>query len=318
MQEMIKKYRGLTFEDRTIFNARFSMIFNGIMAIGKLILAVFLGVFFFVNAVVNILMMVSKAECYLGVKNPNKRSFRFRNNMIGFFLMASGIQYTFYMARLLLTDVTVMDYNMVLGIAIACVAFIEMGIAIKGLFNAVGKGHYYRNIKLINLSSALTAIVLTEIAIMSFASETDSRMLDGFFGIGVGVLIIILGIFVLIAPKISIVDREHNVYKLIDNRESKFTSNDIEIRLTKSKFYASFYYKGTINDNVIDGHIVKGKTPIFKWNIFILILVFTLSEILIFPYAVGALVNYFKNYKLIHKLDIIMKENNYVKVSEGE
>ena len=318
MQEMIKKYRGLTFEDRTIFNAKFSMIFNGIMAIGKLILAVFFGVFFFVNAVVNILMMVSKAECYLGVKNPNKRSFRFRNNMIGFFLMASGIQYTFYMARLLLTDVEVMDYNMFLGIAIACIAFVEMGVAIKGLFNAAGKGHYYRNIKLINLASALTAIVLTEIAIMSFASDTDSRMIDGFFGIGIGALIIILGIFVLVAPKISILDREHNVYKLKDNMESKFTSNDIEIRLTESRFYASFYYKGTINDNIIDGHIIKGKTPIFKWNIFILILVFTLSEILIFPYAVGALVNYFKNYKLIKKLDNIMKENNYVKVSEGE
>ena len=316
MKKMINDYRELSFEDRTIFNAKFSMIFNGIMAIGKFILAFFFGVFFFVNGVVNVLMMVSKAECYLGVKNPNKRSFRFRNNMIGFFLIASGIQYTFYMARLLLTDVSVMEYNIFLGIAIACVAFVEMGIAIKGLFNAAGKGHYYRNIKLINLSSALTAIVLTEIAIMSFASETDSRMLDGFFGVGVGALIIILGVFVLIAPKISIVDREHNVYKLKENMESNFNEDEINIRLTNSRFYATFYYKGKKDNDIIDGHIVKGKSPIFKWNIYILILVLILSEILIFPYAVGALVNYFKNYKLIEKLDNIMLENNYEKVGE--
>ncbi|MBE6137552.1 MAG: hypothetical protein E7176_04065 [Erysipelotrichaceae bacterium] len=315
MKKLIDEYRNLSFEDRTVFNARFSIIFNGIMAIAKFILAIFFGVFFFVNGVVNILIMVSKSECYLGIKNPNKRSFRFRNNMIGFFLMAAGLQYTFYMARLLLTDVSIMKYDMILGICIAIVSFVEIGVAIKGLFNASGKGHYYRNIKLINLCSACTAIVLTEIAIMSFASDVDSRMLDGLFGVVVGAIIILIGLFVLIAPKVSIIDKEHQVYKLKDNVISTFEEN-VEIKLTSSRFYADFYYKGIKNNDIIDGHIIKGKNPIFKWNIFIVILVMVLSEILIFPYAIGALVNYFKGYKLIKKLDIIMSDNNYIKVGE--
>ena len=62
--------------------------------------------------------------------------------------------------------------------------------------------------------------------------------------------------------------------------------------------------------------VIKGKNPIFKWNIFIIILVMILSEILIFPYSIGALINYFKHYKLIEKLDELMIENNFIKVGD--
>ena len=55
-----------------------------------------------------------------------------------------------------------------------------------------------------------------------------------------------------------------------------------------------------------------------KWNIWIKILVFTLSEILIFPYAVGALVSYFKNGKLVSHLDKKMAEIGYIKIRESE
>ena len=70
------------------------------------------------------------------------------------------------------------------------------------------------------------------------------------------------------------------------------------IQLTYSKYYANYYYKGVQSGNLVDGRIVKGKTPIWKWNIWLLIIVMILSEILIFPYAIGALVFYFKNGKL--------------------
>lgn len=309
--QIIKKYKELSFENRTIFNTRFSIVFNAFMAIIKFILSIFLGFFFFVNGIVNVFIAISKIECYLGIKT-NKKSFNFRNNMIAIFLMLSGLQYTFYMSRLLLTDVEVMKYHEIAGICIALVSFVEMGIAIKGLFNASGKGHFFRNIKLINLSSALTAIVLTAVSLTSFAAENDTRLINGIFGVIIGGVIILIGIFMLIAPIVSVVDKEHRIYKLIDNKESLFTSEKIEIRITNSKFYADYYYSGILNNDIIDGHIIKGKNPILKWNIYILILVFILSEILIFPYAVGAIVNYFKGYKLIKKLDSIMIKNNYM------
>ena len=313
----VNKYRGVPFEERTLFSCKLSIFLNSALAVGKFLLSFFFGIFFLVAAIVNVCIVIAKLECYLGVKYPNKKSFQFRNNMIGVFLLLAGAQYAIYMARLIFTDVDIMNYDMVLGISIACVSFVEMAIAIKGCFSSFGKGHYYRNIKLVSLCSAMTAIVLTEVALTSFASETDTRLMDGLFGVIVGILIILVAIFIFIAPRVSILDREHNVYKLKQGFE-KIEEETIKIKLTNSKFYGDYIYKASVKDDLIEGHIVKGKSPIFKWNIYLKIFVIVLSEILIFVYAFGALVFYFKSAKIIRRLDEIMLEKGYEKIIEDE
>lgn len=311
----VNKYRGFSFEDKAIFTTKFSIISNAIFAVFKIILSIFYGVFFLVAGIINIATMIAKLECYLGIKRPNIKSFKYRNNMISIFLMLAGIEYAIYMSRLIFTDTETMKYSMFLGICIACVSFIEMGFAIKGCFNSFGKGHYYRNTKLISLCSAMNAMVLTEIALMSFAAEGNYNLLNGLFGLAVGIITILIGIYVWFAPKISIVDREHNVYQAIN---SPIEDNEIIIKLTNSKFYGDYIYYGIKNNNLIDGHIKKGKSPILKWPLWVKILIGILSEILIFPYAFGALIFHFKNAILIKKLDNIMKEKGYKKISEGE
>lgn len=315
MMRLINNYRSLSFENKTIFMTKFSIMFNGIMAILKILFTFYGGVYFFVAGIVNVFIMFAKLECYLGVKKLNNIDFKERNIKVGVFLLAAGLVYAIYMSRLIFTDVKLMKYDMILGIIIACVAFIEIGIAIKGVFNSIGKGHYYRNIKLINFCTALTAIALTEVALTSFASETDTRFMDGLFGMIVGLIMILMGVFVFIAPKVSIIDREHNIYSCEDSFDN---SQEFAIQLTYSKYYANYYYKGVQNGNLVDGRIVKGKTPIWKWNIWLLIIVMILSEILIFPYAIGALVFYFKNGKLIQHLDNEMLKRGYQKVLESE
>ena len=59
-----------------------------------------------------------------------------------------------------------------------------------------------------------------------------------------------------------------------------------------------------------------GKHPFTKWNIFIQILVITLSEILIFPYAIGALVLYFQGKKILTKLDEEMSKIGYCRIDK--
>ena len=321
MKRLIKKYKLLSFEKKTVTFTLFSIIFNAILAIGKIILSIFQGVFFLVAGILNIFILLSKLECFLGIKYPKRRTFEYRNNMIGIYLILAGIQYGIYMSRLVFTDVKTMEYSMFLGINIALISFIELGIAIKGLFNAYGKGHYYRNIKLINLCSAFTAMVLTEVAITSFASEVDTRIMDGIFGMSVGGVIILISGFILIAPKISIVDKEHNVYKLKENSKSLITldeNNKVKILLTNSKVCGNYTYVGEYKEGIIDGHIIKGKSPIFSWNIYIKILIIVLSEILIFVYAIWSLIFYFKSYKIIQELDKYMENNNYLKIENEE
>ncbi|MBQ8293661.1 MAG: hypothetical protein IJX78_07680 [Bacilli bacterium] len=309
MVKLIKKYKELSFEEKCVFSARFSLVFNTLLAIGKIILSFFKGVFFLVSGILNIIIMVSKLECYIGIRNKDKDSFKYHNNLIGLFVILAGIQYAIYMGRMIYSSVEVMEYGMRLGTTIALVSFIELGIAIKGLFNSYGKGHYYRNLKLINLSSALTAMVLTEIAITSFASEADMRFINGIFGLSVGAIICLIGIFILIAPKYSIVDKEHRVYIIKDNENN---DEEIKIQLTNSKIYGNYFYLAKKTGNLIEGNIVQEKSPIRKWNIYLKILVIVLSEILIFPYAIGAFINSFKGNKLVKKLDNIMKERGCV------
>lgn len=317
MLGLVKRYRALSFEDRTIFNARFSIIFNLLLAIGKIILGFFANTVFFVTAAVNIFMVLSRVECYLGVTKPQRRSFRFRNNFVGTFLILAGIEYTIYMFLLLFSVFETRDYSMAIGLIIALVSFVELGVAVRGCLNAYGRGHYYRNIKMINLCSALTAIALTEMAIMSFASETNTKWFDCWFGIIVGIIIIMLGIYIFIAPIVSIIDRKHNVYQMTENSDL-LTEDRFKFKLTNSKFYGNYYYIGKIQGGNVDGLVLQESNPIFKWNIFIQILVFLLSEILIFPYAIGAIIFHFKNAGLIKKLDKLMTSHSCIKLEEKE
>ena len=305
-------YRSLSFKEKTIFTTRVSILINLILGVGKVILSFFFGIFFLVAAIVNFFIMLTKLECYLGIRYPNKSSFCYRNKCIGMFLLLAGLEYAIYMGRMIFTDVSIMDYDMILGIIIACVAFVELVVAIKGCFKSYGKGHYYRNIKLTSLCSALTAIVLTEVALTSFASENDLRVVNGLVGMIVGIIMMLISGYIFIAPKISIVDREHNVYKLKENSDH-IREEEIMIKLTNSKFYRNYIYVGKVDGNIVDGYITQEKSPIWDWNIYVFILVILLSEILIFPYAVGALVFNFKCRNIIGELDEKMFERGYEK-----
>ena len=106
----------------------------------------------------------------------------------------------------------------------------------------------------------------------------------------------------------------HNRYKTNKQIDETY----IEVKLTNNKIYSDYIYKAQIQNNIADGYLVKSKSPIFKWNIYIKILIIVLSEILIFPYMFGAIINYFKNSSLIKKLDNHMMKLGYTKIKESE
>ena len=161
MKKLIKKYLTLPFEEKTLFNTLFSIIFNGFMAIVKILMGCFTSMYLFALASggMNIFLMFSKIQVYLGLKHPEKKSFSYRNKMMGLFLILAAIFYIVMMIRPLLFNIASDAYEEFLAIGIAFVSFVEVGVSIAGCFSAFGKGHYYRNIKLINLCSAFTALV---------------------------------------------------------------------------------------------------------------------------------------------------------------
>ena len=76
MMRLINNYRSLSFENKTIFMTKFSIMFNGIMAILKILFTFYGGVYFFVAGIVNVFIMFAKLECYLGVKKLNNIDFK--------------------------------------------------------------------------------------------------------------------------------------------------------------------------------------------------------------------------------------------------
>ena len=58
MKRLIKKYKLLSFEKKTVTFTLFAIIFNAILAIGKIILSIFQGVFFLVAGILNIFILI--------------------------------------------------------------------------------------------------------------------------------------------------------------------------------------------------------------------------------------------------------------------
>ncbi len=300
MIELIKKYRDLSLEVRSRYFALFSLISNAVLATFKIILSVYKGVFFLVSGLINVIVIVSKLMCYQGLKDESDEQFKKRNIVTGIFIILMGIQYGIYMSRMIFTNIVVMNYGMRLGIIIACVSFVEMGIAIRGLFKGKGRNRYFHNLKVINFCSAMTAMVLTAIAITSFASEDDPRIFNGILGLVVSTIIVFIGVYVLIIPRYSIVGKEVQLFIGVGEQE-------VLIPLTSSKIYGNYYYQGKKEGEILKGYIYQDRSPIYKWNIVIKIIVIVLSEILIFPYMLGALINSFKGNYIIKKLNKKMK-----------
>ncbi len=151
----------------------------------------------------------------------------------------------------------------------------------------------------------------TTIAITSFVSQPNEvKNLNGWVGIMVGVIIILNGIYVFIAPRISIADRKHNVYKIEENSDL-LCETKIKIKLTN-------YYIGRNKNKVIEGIVAKDKNPFFQFSLIKKILFLLFSEILLIPYAIGAFIFHIKNSKLIVKLDSIMEQHNCLKLHQKE
>lgn len=315
MKQWILKYRLMTFEQRTIFNTRFSIGFNAFLALVKFSVS-FINLALLVSGIVNIFLMLAKLVCLRGVTSPRKRGFKKRNTLIAIFLLLAGLQYTGYMSLLIFTPVQSTNYYMSIGIVIAFCSFVEMGIAIRGCFVASGRGHYYRNIKLISLCSALTAIALTEMAITSFADPNPNKFYDGICGVCVGAIIILIGIYIYFAPKISILDHRYHRYIMTTN--SHFEKDDLILDLTNSRIYGNFVYVAILRDGMVEGLIFKRKSPIKKWNVFLKIGILILSEILIFPYAIGGLIFYFKSRMIVKTLDQKMIEFGCMRLMDGQ
>lgn len=170
-----------------------SMVFNFAIAAGKLVIGLAtLSVYIIISAFYSLGVGLAKQIYYRGylkaLDDPScEPKYYLRISLV---LMASSLVYIGYMIRLFFIKNS-FHYSMFLGIAIATVSFFELIVAIVGLVKSNRrKDLLLSGLKTVNLSSALVALVLTQIAILSFTSSgaqaVDHSFNNALFGIGMG------------------------------------------------------------------------------------------------------------------------------------
>lgn len=180
LSQVIYDYRCGDFITRNKTTCLLSMIGNGCIAVVKIILGtVMMSIFFVISGFYTIGIGMSKVIYYHGHSLPKEEKEVIYKHYVamGIVLLVTSIIYILYMARLFFIESTI-PYTTIMGITLALISFVEVGMAIKGLVKS-NKLHepLLQGLKLINLSSGLIAMVLTQSALLS-VSDISSRVVN--------------------------------------------------------------------------------------------------------------------------------------------
>lgn len=315
MSNFVRRYRELSFEQKTIWKTVIGLCLSAALALGKLVIGLFTDHNLIGVAVYTFGLLLAKLECVLGVES-GKRTFRQRNVLIAVFLLLSSLLYIGFMSRMFFIERKVGNNGMVSVLILAFISFCELGLAIAGLFRTKDRGHFYRNIKLINFCIALIAILTTQISILDMESQTGAaNIANAYFGIGVGCFIALCAVYILVAPKTSLVGREHSRFVLKDagrNRLIDMRRANTEILLCRSFIYGDYFYRAEIDGGTVEGEIVRGKSLWKRMCIPLKVLCCILSEILVFGWLIGRGILFFRSADLPRRLERTMRKNGFV------
>lgn len=210
MNKLIEHFKQLKKEERVMFFLIFTTIGNILISILKFIISLTLpSLWFFINAIFMLvlsfarilsIMDYSKIKLIQNKEEIKKIGYKnYLNN--GILLIVLGIMYFFVNVYIYYkgTNTTMHEY---LTYLVALVAFWSIGSVIYGIVK------YKRNntpilkaVKLTNFANALTSIMLTQIVLLDTYANTEiynSNLINGLTGMGIGIIIIILGLYMII------------------------------------------------------------------------------------------------------------------------
>lgn len=158
--------------------------------------------FWCVSGIYTLLIGISKVIYRIGRLRSNyvlKKEIPYYRG-IAICLAVGSIMYICYMARYLILDINSTDYGTIIGIAIAVFAFVDLGIAIRNAIISNKKHDFLQSgLRLVGISSAITAIVITQIALTTtHATDGDFNKYNGIVGITAGIICFIIAIAMII------------------------------------------------------------------------------------------------------------------------
>ncbi len=316
MKNIIGNYRSMSYEQRTVLKTIIGLCFSTVLACGKAVVGLIVDYRLCSIAVYTFAILISKLECVLGIKT-DKRSFETRNMLVAVSLFVSSMLYIGFMVGTLFVDYESKQRGLVYVLIAAFISFAELGFAIAGIFRTKDKGHFYRDIKIINFCIAVIAILTTQTAILNFCAPGTGDKYNAIAGIAVGCFIAVCAIYIFFAPRICVIDREFNEFMLKDSaKNTAVNMNDPTaiIPLCKSLVYGSYVYRAIVAGERLSGNIEREASLWKHMHIITKILCCILSEILVFAWLIGRFVFFMRSLDIPKRLETKMTDNGFVKV----
>ena len=210
MKEIIRKFRTLEKKDQLIFFLVCSTLSNFFVGIIKFIFSLTIpSLWFFINAGFSFVLAICR---FLTIKKYNKiKKIKDKHTIIkeeyksylqnGIMLILLGIMY-FFVSSYMYYKGTNTNMHEYITYLVALIAFTSIGTAIYGMIKYKrNKEPIIKGIKITNFANALTSMVLTQVVLLdTYANEYDST-LNGYTGMGVSLIIIGLGLYMIISIK---------------------------------------------------------------------------------------------------------------------
>ena len=184
--------------ERKLIFTRVSILKDAFLVAGKGIISVLsVSFFMFVNALYSAGMGIARfiaVRMHAQDEKGQVKSYRY----VGIIISFSSICYVLYSIRLFFGGMT-SDYDMYAALIIALYTFVEFGINIKEAIRLhKSKALEAKALRAASFSSTLICFVLTQTAIMSFASEGDNSFANALSGVVFGALASLVGLHVIL------------------------------------------------------------------------------------------------------------------------
>lgn len=216
MENKIQGFVELERDDLVIFFLIFTTIGNILIAIVKFIFFITtLFLWFGVNMGFTIVLSLARIFSIRDygkmrtMKNKEiKRKIGYKNYLNnGILLIILGVMY-FFVSVYMYYEGTTTNMHEYLTYLVAFIAFWSIGSAIYGMVK-YKKDHspILKSVKITNFSNALTSIVLTQVVLLdTYAKEYDLANVNGYTGMGVSLIIMILGLYMIISISTNLKD----------------------------------------------------------------------------------------------------------------
>ena len=210
MKKIINFIKELEKKDRIVLFLIGSTIGNTLVAVIKFVLSFIIpSMWFFVNAIFSFALAICRfltIKKYGRIRKINDITKKIEmeysvyiNN--GILLILTGIAY-FFVSSYMYYKGTNTNMHEYITYLVALIAFTSIGTAIYGMVKYKrNKEPIIKGIKITNFAKALTSIVLTQVVLLDTYAEGYNSSINGYTGMGVSLIIILLGLSMVITAK---------------------------------------------------------------------------------------------------------------------